>query len=188
MKKTIALILCLALLLCAGALAETAGKESLGTLNVNGAFDIRCRLPEGYRMTILGSDSAVISALVFSDDGTKPTITLTIAFNESYTENGTAMRLNDVPEDVLALIRESFLENAPGAVIEERETAFGTKLLVVKGFLGAMNFVDFYSIYQSYEVEVLVTAGQEAEDKTLTEEQIQMIVDFLSDMDFVAAE
>ena len=53
MKRLIALVLGLALLLaCAAAVAETAEKESLGILKVNKSFDIRYNpLPNDYTMS-----------------------------------------------------------------------------------------------------------------------------------------
>ena len=50
MKKIIALILSLAMLLCAvSAMAED--KVTLGTVSVNGAFRLQSVLPEGYQLT-----------------------------------------------------------------------------------------------------------------------------------------
>ena len=60
------------------------------------------------------------------------------------------------------------------------------KLLVVRGDVGENNYLDVYTIYNSYEVEVVATAGMNAEEKTLTEDQLQMIINFLSEMDFEA--
>ena len=43
-------------------------------------------------------------------------------------------------------------------------------------------FVDIYTIYKSYELEFVMTGS------AITEADVQMLVDFISDMDFVAVE
>ena len=96
MKKIIALLLCLALAGSCAAVAETAEKELIGTLNVNGTFNIRCKLAEGYKLSIRDSGSTYLEARVSTEDVNKPEFTVSIAFNEEYTlEDGTAQRLND---------------------------------------------------------------------------------------------
>ena len=45
MKKTFAILLCLAMLLSCAALAEAPEKLYLATVNMNGAFDLQCSLP-----------------------------------------------------------------------------------------------------------------------------------------------
>ena len=57
--------------------------------------------------------------------------------------------------------------------------------MVVKEIKDTVDFVDFYSVYLGYEVEIVVTA---ADGNGLSDEQIRMAVDFLSDLDFVAEE
>ena len=71
--------------------------------------------------------------------------------------------------------------------IEDAETAYGTKLIIVKGHILERTIVQVFSVYKAYEVRVVAYKGQEASDVTLTDEQIQMIIDFLSGMDFVEA-
>ena len=193
MKKIIALALCLIMMCGCAALAETAEKETMGTLTVGGNFQIQCKIPDGYRMTILDTSNTKVVALVASEKENTPHITVSVAFNEEYTEfdeaTGTsrALKLNDVSDEVMEEIKASFLDNMLDAEFEEKETAYGTKLLIVKGHVDEeSSVVDFYSIYNSYEVEVIATMGQNAENGILTEEQIQMVIDFLSDMDFVA--
>lgn len=184
MKKIVAMLLCLVLLGCCTAYAETAEKELLGAVNVNGAFNIKCKMPEGYKLSILESSSDYIIAVVASEDEAKPSITLSVAFNDSYTQDGKAMRLNDLSEEEILMIKESFMDTADEVSFEDSMTAYGTKVMIVKGMISDTNFVEVYSVYNSYEVEMLAVAGKGAEEKTLSDTQIQMIIDFLSDMDF----
>ena len=171
------------------ALAEGEQKESLGTLNVNNAFDIRCRMPEGYKLSILSSDGTSVLALVSSEEAGKPQLSLSIAFNDMFTaEDGTALRLNDVSDEGIEFIKNSFQDQmAEGVTFEDGETALGTRLLIVKGAVDEnTHAVIFYSVYQSYEIELVATMGMD-DDGDLTEEQTQMIIDFLTGLDFVPA-
>lgn len=193
MKKIFAIILCLALLLSCTALAETAEKESMGTVKVEEAFNIKCKMPEGYTLQLdegLG-DETHIAASVVSADESKPVVRVIIAYNDEYTtfneetKEKTAMRLNDVDEETLESIKESFITDGEmtDVTYEETETAYGTKLLVVKGLFMGEETVIVYTIYKSYEIEIAVEAAKSAEGD-LTDEQVKMITDFLSDMDF----
>lgn len=189
MKKTLAMLLGIMLLsVCVLAGAEQPA-ETLGTLSVNGSFRIQCRLPEGYNLSVLDADSASIIASVTSEDASKPRITLSIAFNDSFTaEDGTAMRLNDLPAETVEAMKNSFLEQMYSAEVKEAETAYGTKLLIVNGEITeGSRIVDIWSVYKSYEIEVVAYAGEGLEAEGLTGEQIAMIINFLSDMDFVEA-
>ena len=188
MKKSIALLLCLSMLLvCCAVPAGADGKESLGqVVSVNGSFNIRYRLPEGYKLTITEQTGSSVEASVASDAADKPRLILSVSFNDLYTQDGVAMRLNDLSEEELSIIKESFLESADDVEFRDSETSLGTKVLIVKGLLGNDNFVDVYSIYNSYEIEALVLAGPEAENGVLTEDQIRMVVDFFGDIDFEA--
>ena len=64
------------------------------------------------------------------------------------------------------------------------ETAYGTKLMVVKEIGGEEPFVDFLSIYKGYLVEFNLTPNPNLANPVLTEEQIQMCIDFLTNVDF----
>ena len=179
MKKLISLIICLAMLLgCVCALAETAEKQELGTVNVNGAFKLQCAVPEGFLLCIVSQDSTRVSATLTTDDPTKPSVLVTVAFNEQYADIG---RLNDVDEETLEIIRSSF-SDVDEVTIEEKETSYGTKLLVVtENPEDGIAFADIYTIYKGYEIEFVLLPGTAG----ITEENIQMMVDFASNMDFV---
>ena len=68
--------------------------------------------------------------------------------------------------------------------IEYRETGYGTKLMVVKEVGNVESFVDFLSIYKGYLVEFNLTPNPKMASQILTDEQIQMCIDFLTDVDF----
>ncbi len=181
MKKSLAILLCLALLLgCAAAAAETAEKTYLATVDMNGAFQLQCALPEGYEIEEIESTGASYVA-IFAADENRPLLTLSIAYNELYSD---AFRMNDLDAEALALIEESF-QAEDDVKISYTETSYGTKLMMIQEADGSVDYVDFYSVYLGYEIEIVVVA----QDKNgLTDAQIQMVVDFLSDLDFVEAE
>ena len=177
MKKNIALILTMMLLAgISTATAENTEKTRLGTLNVNGAFDLKCRIPDGYGLDIAQSDTTQILAFIESDDETKPIMTLSIAFDELLSQ---VDRLNDLDDNALKAIEATFTAE-DDVKISYKYTTYGTKLLMAE-LQG--DYVDFYTIYKGYSIEFLLSAGVDP----ITEEQVDMVVSFLSELDFDSA-
>ena len=184
MKKIIALCLCLALLLgCAAAVAETAEKKYTGELTVNGKFTAKWVAPEGYHTTDVQSGDAgfMIVALV-PDEGNegKPMMIISIAPEELLSE---VNRLNDLDDAALAQIEATFREEDE-VEISYMETAYGTKLMVVKENAAGVDYVDFYTIYLGYEIELVLTQTEENAGVPITDEQIATVIQFLSDLSF----
>ena len=174
MKKILALALSLIMILCASCVFAEAAKTEMGILNVGKAFRIQSTMPEGYAyIPETSTDLNMIGTLSAGED--KPSVSVSIAYNEEYAD---VERFNDVDEAVVEEIRDSFREADEGLVFEDLETAYGTRLLKITG----NGFVDIYTIYKSYELEFEMTGS------TLTDADVQMLVDFISDMDFVAVE
>ena len=172
MKRIIALALSLMLILGVSAgLADE--KTELGSVE---AFSIRSIIPEGYTYNLITSNGLNLVGILTGEEG-KPTITFSIAYNEEYTG---VERFNDVDEETVQEIKDSFL-NMDDVVFEDLETAYGTRLLKVTQ--ANRSFADIYSIYREYETEFVITAQSE-----VTDEDIQMLLQFISDMDFVAVE
>lgn len=182
MKRIIALALSLVILLaCAAAAAETE-KESMGILKVNKAFDIRySALPNEYKLSILQQNDMTIIAHIKSPRTNIPQMDLVIAFNDGWAETE---RLNDVSEEDLQAIRDSFIEEYENLDFDIRETAAGTHLLTVTVPGGQDAYV--YTIYKGHEIEIHLYPGKE--QGTLTDVDIERVVAFLSDMDFVPVE
>ena len=175
MKKITALALSLIMILCAVcALAEDTGKTEIGTLRVAEAFSIQSKMPEGYRYMPVRTGELNMVGILSAGEG-KPSVTISIAYNEEY--DGIE-RFNDVDEATVEEIRESFLDSDEEVTFADMETAYGTRLLEVSGD----GFVDIYTIYKSYELEFVLTGSG------LTDADVQMLVDFISDMDFVTVE
>ena len=44
------------------------------------------------------------------------------------------------------------------------------------------------TVYKGYEIEFVMSPNPQAQNQTLTDAQIQMCIDFLSELDFIEAE
>ena len=174
LKKIMLLALSLALVLCAAsAFAEAAEEAEMHTLQVNKSFEIQSRIPEGYNfMPIVDTELNLVGLLKGGED--QPMVTVSIAYNDEYAE---VERFNDVDETTVGLICDSFLE-LDDVSFEDLETAYGTRLLKVTD--SDKSFVDIYTIYKGYELEFVIT-----HDPEVTEADVQMLVDFISDMQFI---
>ena len=156
------------------------GTLKLGKLNVNGEFELTCKLPEGYKLQVVDMRGESIIASVLPDDMTRPQMYLSIAFDEAYAE---VDRMNDMTDEELAILEESF-RKMNQVEIEYRETGLGTKLLVVREVGDDTDFVDFLSVYKGYFVEFVMTPNPNAAVQELTEEQIETAIQFLTDVMF----
>ncbi len=161
------------------------GKETIGEISLNGAFTLKCALPAGYQVSPLDVDNGGYYFAVMSEDESKPGMILSIMYDELLSN---VKRLNDLDDEALAKIAETF--QAEDVVdISYTETAHGTKLMVVKEAADTIDFVDFYTIYEGYELEFVMVSGGDGEASvSLTDADIQLAIDFLSDLDFVPAE
>ena len=184
MKKIIAVILGITMLMCSVAMAESAGKVTIGTIDINGAFTLQCGVPEGYQIKPVTVNRDRVLTMFQSEDKTAPIMMLTVAFDEAYSE---VDRLNDMTDEELALLEASYSDPDPTVEISYGETGYGTRLLIARQSNEEYNYIDFLTIYKGYFVEFLLVASDEAEDRTLTDEQMRICIDFLTDLDFVPA-
>ena len=69
--------------------------------------------------------------------------------------------------------------------ISYQNTSHGTKLLIAREIGSDTDFVDILSIYKGYMIEFNMTPSPSAASQTLTNAQIGMCIDFLSDLEFV---
>ena len=159
---------------------EAAGTEKLGKLSVNGEFEITCKLPQDYKIQVVDVRGENIIASVTSEDITKPQMYLSIAYDELY---GEVERMNDLSDEELAVLEDSFKE-MDQVEIEYRQTGLGTKLMVVREVGNGQKFIDILSVYKGYFVEFNMTPNPNAAVQDLTEEQIQLAIQFLTDVMF----
>ena len=156
------------------------GVQKLGSLNVNGEFDLTCKLPEDYSLSVVNVRGDKIIASVLSEDMTKPQMYLSIAYDETY---GDVERMNDLSAEDLAVLEGTF-EDMNDVEITYRETGYGTKLLIARETGTDTDFVDILAIYKGYFIEFNMTPNPKAAVQTLTDQQVRMCIDFLTDVDF----
>ena len=159
-----------------------SGVERLGTLSVNGKFDLTCKLPETYKMQVINIRGNYIEAVLLSEDITKPDLDLTISFDETYSD---VERMNDLTDEQLKILEATFTD-VGDVEISYSQTGYGTKLLISKenDGDGATQFVEILAIYKGYFIEFDVKPNAKAADASLSDDQIRMCIDFLTDVDF----
>ena len=185
MKKLFTLLLSLALLLgCCVSQAEAPVKTELGSINMNGAFRLQCTLPEDYEIAIGSKDDEGLTAVISAKDETMPMMFLAIEFDEIYYD---VKRMNDMTEEQLQQIIDTFSNDGDEVTVSYRETSHGTKLMIVQEVVDSVDYLAIVSVYEGYMIEFDLMASAVAEEG-LTESQIQMCIDFLSDLDFIPEE
>ena len=187
MKKILSILLCLAMLAGLAAAAAETEKTDLGSINMNGKFQLKAKLPEGYTVQVrdINSDLGYLQAFVESADESKPRLTLTISYED--TDLSQLERLNDATEEQKKQIEDTF-RYLDQVDISYTTTGLGTELMVVRETQDSTDFVCIFTIYKGYDIEFLMEPGKGSEDAGLTDVQMQMCIDFLTDLDFVAVE
>ena len=181
MKKIIALILSLVMMLCAMS-ATAAEKTTLGSLTVNGDFRLQCGLPEGYKTVPLTVTQEQIVTKIQSEDPNAPVIQVSIAYDEKYYD---VERLNDLDQEALQQLEQTFIDNDPIVEITYGETGYGTRLLIARHDTDTFDYFCFFSIFRGYCVEFVLTPSETAEDKNLTDAQMENCIRFLTELDFI---
>ena len=155
----------------------------IGKLSVNGVFDLQCTVPDGYTIQVISAQKTRIIATLVADDAAKPQMVLTVAFDEMYAG---VDRMNDMSAEDLETLKKSYTDMNE-VEFSEAETGEGTKLLVAKETGEDEDFVSFLSVYKGYTVEFVLTPNPAAADQTLTDDQIQKCVNFLTGLQFIPA-
>ena len=185
MKRIVTLILCLMMALtCAAAFAEeTVGveKAQLGKLTVNHAFDIKYGdLPDGYTIKQVINNESDITALIQGEG--KPLMILSISFDDS--SFAEVERLNDVTEEQMNYLKSTWTDEFQNVTFAMAETAYGTQLLVATvTFDDGSMICTIFTIYKGYDIEIDILP---IDQNPATQENIDAVVKFLSDMDFVS--
>ena len=158
-------------------------EAEIGKLNVNGEFDLQCRIPEGYKLQVISSQGGKIIATLTTDDTAKPQMLLTVAFDEMYAD---VDRMNDMSDEDIETIKKSYTDLGK-VEFSDAETGKGTRMLVAREVGADEDFVSFFSVYKGYTVEFVLTPNPAAAEQVITDDQIQTSIDFLTDLDFVPA-
>ena len=187
MRKIIALFLCSVMLVCAAASAEQAqnGKVSIGVISINGAFDLQCGLPEGYSVKPMVVKQDTLIAVLLPEDESRPSMYLSVAFDETYSD---VDRMNDLDEEALELLEKTYTDVDPTVELSYGETGLGTRLLIARqSGDDVTNYIDFLSIYKGYFIEFIMTAGASEKGRKLSDDELRLCIDFLTDLDFIPA-
>ena len=94
--------------------------------------------------------------------------------------------LGDLNAEELAALEATFTDMNQ-VEISYRTTGHGTKLLVARETGADTDFVDILAIYKGYFIEFNMTPNPSAASQTLTDAQVEMCIDFLTDINFVPA-
>ena len=155
----------------------------IGTLSVNGEFMIQGTIPEGYKLQVLSARKTKITALLEAENRQRPQMMLTISYDEMYADTE---RMNDLSSEEYEALKKTY-EDMNEVAFSEAETAAGTKLLIARETGSDEDFVSIISLYKGYLVEFVLSPGADAAGRTLTDDQIQKGIDFLSDLNFIPA-
>ena len=90
-------------------------------------------------------------------------------------------------DDELAILENTFSE-MNDVEITYSKTGHGTKLMIARETGGDTDFVDILAIYNGYFIEFNMSPNPNAANQTLSNAQIGMCIDFLTDLDFVPAQ
>lgn len=173
MKKCLALLCAALLLACTFASAEDAS-----IVDFRDRFQLSGVLPEGYRFNRESESDVSLQGKIVSDDPAAPSFEINVFFNESYANVAGLKDLNDAE---LENVRQSFsAEN--DVQFDTIETATGNRLLVIREIGSDLDFLDFYTICQGYEIELTLRA---AEGQSLSDAQINHCLEFMRTFDVI---
>ena len=178
MKKLLSVLLMAAMLLCCvSAFAEAQKSE------VVPAYKVITTVPEGYEAgEELWINPFIVATTLKPTTEGKPAMMLMVSYNDAYSDITFNADMSDedfkARVDVLTVDEETG-EQTPYTV---QETGLGTKVVVINDPDG---YTEFYSIWHGYEVSLMCANFDENKVPTpLTEEQLAVIMQYLTDMDF----
>ena len=80
--------------------------------------------------------------------------------------------LGELDDEALEIIKAGFSEENE-ITFDTLTTDSGLSLLVIRETGADQDFLDFYTIWQGYEIELTLMAGEQVAGRVLTEEQVQ---------------
>lgn len=178
MKRSICLMLTALMMFFAvsPAVLPVIGAEAIQTVEMIGAFHVIVSVPKGYTYEDRWVHDMSYLAYLTPEDPEAPRAAFTIAQSELY-EGRT---LNDFTDEEISELIAIFVEPYDEPEHWITETGMGTKLIVLKEKSAADNHVEIVTVYQGYEISVLIEPG--VPGAMLTDAQIQLAVDILTDM------
>ena len=155
----------------------------IGTVNVNGEFLLQGKIPEGYKLQVISSQGSRVIATLTADDGRRPMMMLSVAFDDLYSG---VERMNDLSAEDLEILKNTYTQMNEMA-FSEAETAAGTKLLIARESGSDTDFVSILSVYQGYFIEFVLSPNPDAAEQILTDDNLKTAIDFLSNLNFIPA-
>ena len=174
MKRLLWIALSILLLMPCLSYCEEAGETE--TVDINGKFALTCTVPDGYYYEETQVDEELIIGRLEPMDGLRPTILFGVAESETYA----GMTLNDFSEEDLAVEMQLAAEDMADPRVTLGETSHGTKLIIAQDMDPANSCLDITTVYKGYYITFLMYPS--IDGTLLTEEQVGMAIDFLSDL------
>ena len=171
--KKILILTCALMLLCSAALADSAA------IDFQNRFELRGDLPAGWRCAILSQSDMTLEGEIRPEDPSAAGMQVYISFNESYAAVPDLQHLD--PADLEQVKAFFSLENEVD--FDMLQTASGLSLLVIRETGADQDFLDFYTVWQGYEIELTLFAG---ESGTLSDDQIAKCIDCMKTLAITA--
>ncbi|MBQ9010370.1 MAG: hypothetical protein IJ088_13745 [Clostridia bacterium] len=139
-------------------------------------FRVKAVIPKGYTYSERFVSDILYVGLLQPEDPSKPEASVTIAFDDT----AEGKTLNDMSEEEIDRMIALFLQDTPSATVTKSETGKGTKLLIFDTNTSNECLYDIITIWHGYQVAMRVIP---ARGSTLSDEQKQMVNQFLTDID-----
>lgn len=191
MKKTISLLLAALMVMCCAA----SYAEGTKVQNNDGPFPVSYELKEGFELVsdewteYLGSK--MYQARIKNSDGlsfyfsiSAPLPDETEADEDVSTEPVTFNEANGYTDEVLkTMVKEMYRDEYDSFDVGVQTTAYGTKLVVIRFNDVEAPSTYVYTVYKDYEVGLtMVSEDAEGNKKQITDDQVQKMVDFVSEL------
>lgn len=178
MKKFLALMLSLMLMLglTLPAMAEDAANKL--TVAYDDAMSVEVLIPEGYTV----DETSILGALLLimaPEDGSNNYYCTIIAPDEDVAEVG---RLNDLSDEEIQTIVDEFCVDLNNPTVTFGETGMGTKLIIIDdNDVEEGDTVLIVTLYKGYYITTYVFPAGDA----VTEAELETAIQFYTDMNFV---
>lgn len=176
MKKFFAVLLAV-LMLPVFALAEEA--QSV-TVKVNDTLSIEVVIPDGYSLDQEWYGDVFYVQMNPDEEG-KLLMVLSLGYSEEYADRS----INDLSDEELETLISVSMSDFANPTYTLSETAEGTKLIIVDENSEHDEYAEVFTVYQGYFIGLLL---EPAGDVQVSQEELDMAVQFLSDMQFVHTE
>lgn len=178
MKKLIALMLAMMLMvgLAVPAMAEDAVQKH--TIVYDDTLSVNVVIPEGYAVDETVVNGALLLVMTPVEEGKNYYCTI-IAQDEDHAD---VERLNDLSDEEIKAIADEFCADLNNPTVSFAETGMGTKLIVIDD--NDVEGGDTAAVVTLYKGYFLTTYIFPAGD-TVTDAEKEMAIQFYTDMDFV---